>query len=99
MKRTIKSRKLLNRTGKRPCQICNKPNILQAHHIMGRKIPNYNHASNIADVCPTCHNELHWGELIIEKWVMTSSGMQLIWHKKGENGFTGEDSTPHQIKQ
>ena len=95
--KTISSRKKENKSGKRPCKICNKVTILQTHHILGRSIPNSNHPSNLADICPTCHNEIHWGELIVERWVMTSNGLELIWHKKGEESVTGSDSTPHII--
>ena len=101
MKRTRKTqkvRKQINRSGKNPCQICGEPHILQTHHIDGRDIPNANHSSNLADLCPTCHNNVHWGEVIIERWVMTSSGMELIWHKKGEESLTGDNSSPHLIK-
>ena len=93
-----KTRKTMNKSGKKPCQICNEPNILQTHHIYGRKIPNYNHSSNLADVCGSCHDKIHWGHIIIEKWTMTTNGMELLWHKKDEESFSGEDSSPHIIK-
>lgn len=89
-----KNRKIVNRKGIEFCDICKKKNILHGHHINGRDIPNANHISNIANLCPTDHMEVHYGNIIIEKWVMTSIGRELIWHKKGESSLTGEDSTP-----
>ena len=96
-KKTITSRKTLNKTGEQPCQLCGTRTMLQTHHIEGRKILNANHYSNLVSICPNCHFQVHWGEIIIEKWVMTSKGMHLFWHKKGEDSFTGNDSTTHVI--
>lgn len=39
--------------------------------------------------------EVHYGIKIIEGWIMTSSGLQLFWHKKGEASFTGDDAMPN----
>ena len=97
-KLTQKTQKEINRSGKAPCAICNQINILQNHHIEGRNIPNYNRFSNIVPCCPNCHNKIHWGQIIIEKWIMTSGGMELIWHKKGEESFTGDISVSHNIQ-
>ena len=88
------TRKIINRKGLYPCDICKKGNILHSHHINGREIPNANHPSNIANVCPNCHSNIHYGYIIVEKWVMTSNGHELFWHKKGEESITGENSTP-----
>lgn len=81
-------------SGKCKCEICGNSEILINHHIKGRDIPNANHKSNLCLICSNCHMGIHYGNIIIEKWVMTSCGNQLFWHKKGENSFTGEDSTP-----
>jgi hypothetical protein len=89
------TRKIVNRQGTTLCDICKKPNILHGHHIRGRDIPNANHQSNIANICPNCHMEVHYGIKIIEGWIMTSSGLQLFWHKKGEASFTGDDAMPN----
>jgi ssDNA-binding Zn-finger/Zn-ribbon topoisomerase 1 len=94
-----KTRKAKKKSGKFPCEICGSNMILETHHIDGRDIPNYNHWSNLADICPNCHTEIHWGKIVIEKWVMTSVGKKLLWHKKGDESFTGEDSIPHQIEK
>lgn len=94
---TTKKRKEINKSGSSPCQICKNVTFLQTHHIEGRNIPNANRASNLIDICANCHNEIHHGEIIIEGWFMSTGGMELIWHKKEENGLTGNDITPYII--
>jgi len=90
-----KNRKVINRKGGSCCDICKEPHILVSHHINGRDIPNANHPSNLCNICSNHHAEIHYGNIIVEKWLMTSDGMRLFWHKKGEASFTGEDSTPN----
>ena len=97
MKKSKKTRTKQNKTGKHPCDICTEPNYLDAHHILGRKIPNFNHSSNIASVCQNCHRKIHKGDIIVEKWVMSSSGLQLLWHCQEDDSFTDEDSIPYLI--
>jgi len=92
---SLKNRKLYARSGKRNCDLCDAISFLVAHHIRGRKITNYNHFSNIAYICPNCHDRTHLGEIIIEDWVMTSSGKELLWHYKDEIGITGREAKPH----
>jgi hypothetical protein len=92
MKESIKQ---LKSSGISRCEICKNPNILITHHINGREIPNANHSSNLANICANCHNEIHYGRIIVEKWVMSTGGPILFWHKKGETSITGEDSTPN----
>lgn len=88
---------MLNRSGKRRCDICQSTVILVEHHISGRDIPNANLPSNISNICPNCHMEVHSGKIIIERWAMGTKGGFLAWHKKGEESFTGHDSNPYQI--
>jgi len=87
----------MNRLGSLPCDVCGKPAILVEHHIMGRDVPNPNHRSNLANVCPNCHMGVHSGTLVIERWVGSTSGTVLAWHRSGERSLTGDDSTPYQI--
>lgn len=93
-KTTIKSRKEKNKSGKFNCDICGNKDILVCHHINGRDIQNANHPSNLSNICPNCHAKVHYGHIIIEKWVMSTNGLILLWHKKNETGITGEDSKP-----
>lgn len=87
----------INRSGKAICPICNQQKILVEHHIRGREIHNPNHPSNLANVCSNCHREVHEGLVILEGYMMTTVGMALFWHKKGEESFSGNDATPHII--
>ena len=78
--------------------MCGKTGVvIEEHHIRGRKIPNPNHPSNLANICPNDHADIHEGNSIIERWVATSSGKILSWHKRGEEGITGEDSKTYLI--
>jgi len=90
-----KNRKIANRTGQIKCPICNTPQILEIHHIEGRDIPNANHSSNLADICPNCHTKVHMGRIIIEGWFQTTSGLELFWHNSGEDSFTGDEAKPY----
>jgi len=90
-----KYRKIANRTGKKLCPICSRPEILVEHHIEGREIPNPNHSSNLVDVCDNCHRKIHCGLVVIEGWLQTTSGKELFWHLDGEDSFSGNDAEPY----
>jgi hypothetical protein len=94
---THKKNKQLNRSGTRHCDICDKLSILVEHHIEGRNILNPNHMSNIANICCDDHMLVHSGKIVVEKWVMGTSGKFLAWHYNNEEGITGRDSNPYQI--
>ena len=81
-RKTIKQR---NRSGKFPCDICKDIGYLEEHHIEGRDIPDYNHKSNLCNICPNCHYKIHLGVIVIEQWAMSSVGITLLWHNEGEN--------------
>jgi len=95
MKRSI--RKSINSTSTQRCQICNEPEILVEHHINGRKFQNYNVWWNLAYICSNCHNKVHHGIIIIEKWVQTTRGKELLWHYANEVGVTNESAICHLI--
>ena len=94
---SYKAHKLRNKSGKIPCEICKNCDFLEVHHIRGRKIPNPNRPANICSLCGSCHLNLHYGTLIIEGWISTTSGMTLIWHTKEQPSLTGDDAKPHKI--
>ena len=96
-KMRLKTRKIINRSGSAKCDVCKQERFLQRHHIRGRKIPNAEHPSNIANVCPTCHTEIHYGKIIIEGWFQSTNGMTMIWHYDGEKSNTDMDAKPHQF--
>lgn len=91
------TRKIVNRSGTRECDVCKNRQILIEHHLTGRDIPNPNHPSNLVSICSNCHRLTHEGLIIIEKWIMSTAGHKLLWHKKGETSFSGQDSTPYLI--
>ena len=95
MKRVTRKRK--NISGKATCDICKVTDYLEEHHIQGRNIKNPHNANNIACVCPSCHTKIHMGDIVIEKWALTTSGRELLFHRKNEKSFTGDDSTPYII--
>jgi len=93
------SKKKMNKSGNMPCDICHDKRILEIHHIRGRKIPNYDHPSNCCYLCPNCHDDIHHGLIVIEDWVSSSNGKELIWHSVDETSFTGKDAKPYIIGQ
>ena len=79
---TIAHTKAKNRSGKATCEICGTETILHEHHILGRKIPNWNKAKNKCNICPNCHTKVHAGHIVIEGWFNTTRGLQLFWHQQ-----------------
>ena len=67
------------------CEICNFKGILEKHHINSKCYGGTNHKSNIAILCPNCHNMVHRGEIILEGKYQTSIGTKLIYHLKNDN--------------
>jgi len=90
-----KYRRQANATGKQCCEICLQQTFLVQHHILGRKITKANKHNNLANVCSNCHTKIHKGDIIIEKRVMTTNGMMLLWHNKFAESITGDDSIVH----
>jgi hypothetical protein len=88
-------RKTMNRSGMASCDVCSKTSFLIVHHINGRDVPDYNGDWNRAVICPNCHTGTHYGEIIIEQWVMTSNGKELLWHRAKEPSFSGTDAKPY----
>lgn len=85
-----------NKSGNFYCDICKTKEFLEIHHIEGRKGPKPNRISNLCSICPNCHYKVHLGELVIEQWVSTTSGKQLMWHLKDELPDI-TDSTTHLV--
>jgi len=92
IKHSRKNQRTLNRTGQILCEICKEPNILVQHHIHGRKVPNANSPANLANICASCHMNVHSGIIIIENKMLTSIGYQLIWHSHKDPSITGNDA-------
>ena len=90
-------RKVLNRSGTGVCDTCGEKHILIGHHINGRDIPNHNHPSNVVNICDNCHREVHEGRIVLEKWMMTTGGRELLWHSRGQESLSGVEATPYLI--
>lgn len=94
-----KIRKQMNSSGMEICPICKTKQILVEHHIEGRDIPDANHPSNLADICPNCHTKVHLGKVIIEGWIQTTDGKELFWHLANEESFSGKNAQPYIMRQ
>jgi len=94
---TTKTRKIINKSGKSKCPICETRQILVGHHINGREIPDAESLFNKAYICDNCHKKIHMGQIIIEGWFQTTLGKELFWHKLEEVNFTGTETKPYII--
>ena len=75
------------RSNRGRCAVCNKQCLLVLHHIAGRKIPNWNKPWNEVWLCSDCHFELHSqfpNRIVIEEWISTTNGRELVWHRREE---------------
>jgi len=91
-----KSKRKAMRSGSSICPTCDQKHRLVEHHIHGKDIPDRDKPWNIAWVCPNCHDEVHAGEIIIEGWVMTTSGKELSWYRKdGQKPDLLPNSSPY----
>lgn len=80
------------------CVLCrfgeNNPEIdyrhLEHHHIdevskaknEGRKVNNY--ATNLISLCGTCHKKIHNGEIELDRYYQSTSGLQFRWRNINE---------------
>ena len=95
MKRSVISnriRKQKNSSGQAECDICHEKDILNRHHINGRKVKKANLKWNTADICGSCHLRVHNGKIILEGWFNTDNGLILFWHYNNEDNNTGGTS-------
>ena len=83
------------RSGTQACQICSEVTLLVEHHLEGRDINGANNSSNIALVCSNCHDRIHASLLVVEGWLMTTSGRKLLWHAVEEDAWTGRVCEAH----
>lgn len=72
------------------CEICSC-RARHKHHIVSKSKGGTNHQYNLCHLCPNCHDNIHRGEIIIEGKFLTSSGYQLIFHKKNDESITGKE--------
>ena len=67
-----------NRSGINHCPICERQCRLVEHHMNGREVYGWDKPSNISWICCTCHDMVHAGDIIIEAWLMTTSGKKTV---------------------
>jgi len=80
---TKKAVRKARRSGTKSCDVSGETGRLVRHHISGRDIPGAEKPWNIAWVTPDVHDRIHCGDIVIEGWVMTTKGRQLMWHVRG----------------
>lgn len=66
------------------CGICGYRGFTEDHHIQSKSLGGSNKKFNKVHLCGNCHNEVHRGLIILEGKFMTTEGMKLVYHKKGE---------------
>lgn len=79
MKKNIRK---YNRSGYGICPVCGYKGLLEEHHIKGRKVRGWNQKWNIVWICANCHDNTHNGNLLIEKWIQSSTGRELLFYYK-----------------
>ena len=90
-----KNLKAFARSAQRSCDVCKHYFPLVRHHLNGREIPKYDEPFNVAEVCPNCHQDIHSGEVVVEGWMQTSVGRELIWRNKNSDPVTDRSCTPY----
>lgn len=94
-----KNKRKIARSGNAHCEICEKPNVLEIHHLRGRDVPNPHKPWNVVVICANCHSDIHLpyghqNKIVVEGWFETSRGKNLIWRKESEPSITGEICDP-----
>jgi len=76
------------------CEICEKNEITEDHHIKSRAYGGTNSPKNKAKICSNCHKLVHYGLIIIEGRFDGTNGDLLVWRKLGEDSITGFQDPP-----
>jgi hypothetical protein len=72
------------------CQIClGTYSKLVTHHIQSKSKGGSNKKNNIINICVSCHDLIHNAKLIVEKKVLTTAGMKVIWRLPETETITG----------
>lgn len=71
------------RSGGQMCPFCDQKRLLVEHHINGRDIPGWDMPWNKVYCCAACHDEVHMGLIVIDKWELTTEGYRLVWKRAG----------------
>ena len=71
------------------CPICeNNFKYNETHHIQSKSKNGNNKQYNKTKICPSCHELIHRGDIIIEGRFLTTNGYKLIWRYKSNNSIT-----------
>lgn len=71
------------------CEICQKDtDFIKEHHIQSRCYGGENLSYNIACICSSCHDKVHYGLIIIEGRFSSMRGNVLVWRKFTEKSIT-----------
>lgn len=81
VKRNVRKAK---RSGTQACPTCGEEVPLVEHHIHGRNVRGWRESWNVLFLCPTCHDLVHLGKIVIVGWFKTSHGRELVWYGEGE---------------
>jgi hypothetical protein len=92
---SLEAKRCAARSGKMICPLCDKQGLLVEHHLHGRDIPGSQMAWNRCYICASCHDEVHKGMIVIEKWAQTSEGKKLMFRRAGEEAIVDEGAKPH----
>ena len=76
------------------CEICNLNVARDKHHIQSKSLGGSNAKSNIANLCPNCHREVHLGIKIIEGKFLSTEGFKVIWRTKQQMKIISEVNDP-----
>lgn len=76
---------------KRACEICDKIDFVDSHHIESKAFKGSNKKFNKIKICPSCHRKIHCGEIIVEGIFLTTAGDKVIWRYAQEESITKEE--------
>ena len=91
---TKKNYRKFKRSGTEKCPISGYLGPLVEHHINGREVRDADKPWNIAWISPDSHDLIHAGKIVIEGWVSTTDGRQLLWHYAGEDHLLSDARPP-----
>lgn len=71
------------------CEICGKEkDFIKEHHIQSKCYGGEDKPYNIAKICNSCHDYVHYGLIIIEGRFTSIEGNVLVWRKLNESSIT-----------
>ena len=72
------------------CEVCQGTySKLITHHIQSKSHGGTSKRNNLTKICAQCHMLVHDGKIVIEKKVMTTVGIKVIWRIPETETITG----------